>query len=292
MRYRNPDIPEGINVTKRHPLKELLLLLGGALLLVVALSWAFAEFGGGLARLVPFEYEQALAPDALLDSDAGAELDAYLVQLSERLQKQMEIPEDIAIKINFSGDDVFNAFATLGGNVLLYRGLVEQLPHENALAMLLAHEIAHVAHRDPIVGLGRGVGIQIALSTMLGNPDLSVLGSAGLSTQRSFNRDMERAADAAALAAVHGLYGHVGGAEELFEVIKAERDRVGDGELPAMFSSHPLDQQRLEAIEKAARENAWSRSGVITPLPAAFTDWMRVAATKPENGEGTEKHVD
>ncbi len=287
MKYRNPHIPEGINVTKRHPLKELLILLGGALLLIVALSWVFAEFGGGLARLIPFEYEQALVPDALLSSDADSELDVYLTQLSERLQKHMAIPEEIAIKVHFSGDDVFNAFATLGGNVLLYRGLVEQLPHENALSMLLAHEIAHVVHRDPIVGVGRGVGIQIVLSTMLGNPDLNVLGNAGLYTQLYFNRDMERAADAAALGAVHGLYGHVGGAKALFEVIKAERDRMGDGELPAMFSSHPLDQQRLDAIEEMARDNAWAGSGAITPLPAAFADWLKTAALRTESGRNT-----
>ena len=285
MKYRNPQIPEGINVTKRHPLKELLVLLAGALLLIVAMSWAFAQFGGELARLVPFEYEQALAPDALLDSDAGSELDTYLAQLSERLQKQMAIPDEITIKVHFSGDDVFNAFATLGGNVLLYRGLVEQLPHENALAMLLAHEIAHVVHRDPIVGVGRGVGIQLVLSTMLGNPDLSVLGNAGLYTQLYFNRDMERAADAAALAGVHGLYGHVAGAKELFEVIKAERDRVGDGELPAMFSSHPLDQERLDAISQLAEENAWSRSGATTPLPASFVDWMKAATPQAKKDE-------
>ena len=285
MKYRNPNIPEGINVTKRHPLKELFILLGGAMLLVSVLSWAFAQFGGGLARLVPFEYEQALVPDALQDSDAGSELDAYLKQLSERLQRQMAVPEEIAIKVHFSGDDVFNAFATLGGNVLLYRGLVERLPHENALAMLLAHEIAHVVHRDPIVGVGRGVGIQLVLSTMLGNPDLSVLGNAGLYTQLYFNRDMERAADAAALAAVHGLYGHVEGAEALFEVIEAARDRAGDGELPAVFSSHPLDRQRLNAIAKLAEENAWSRSGATTPLPARFADWMKAAELGVKNGD-------
>ena len=285
MKYRNPQIPEGINVTKRHPLKELFVLLGGALLLIVVLSWVVAQFGGELARLVPFEYEQALAPDALLDSDAGSELDTYLAQLSERLQKQMAIPDEIAIKVHFSGDGAFNAFATLGGNVLLYRGLVEQLPHENALAMLLAHEIAHIVHRDPIVGVGRGVGIQLVLSTMLGNPDLSVLGNAGLYTQLYFNRDMERAADAAALGAVHGLYGHVAGAKELFEVIKAERDRVGDGELPAMFSSHPLDQERLDAIAQLAEENAWSRSGTTTPLPASFVDWMKAATPQAEKDE-------
>ena len=53
MKYRNPQIPEGINVSDRHPLKELLVLAGGALLLLVLLSWLLGQFGGRLARLLP-----------------------------------------------------------------------------------------------------------------------------------------------------------------------------------------------------------------------------------------------
>ncbi len=278
MKYSNPQIPEGINVSHRHPLKELLILLGGALVLVVFLSWILAEFGGRLARLVPFEQELSMAPDSLLSSDAPPALQRYLDDLAQRLQTQMDLPEGMTIKLHLSGSDPVNAFATLGGNVLLFRGLVEKLPNENALAMLLAHEIAHVQHRDPIAGVGQAAAVQTMLSLLFGNADLSILGSAGLHTQLSFNRDMERAADAAALAAVYRVYGHLAGANDLFATIQAERRRTGDGEAPAFFSSHPLDQERLDAIVATAKANDWSTEGEVTPLPAQFSRWMRAAA--------------
>jgi len=285
MKYRNPRIPEGINVSDRHPLKELLVLAGGALLLLFLLSWLLGQFGGRVARLLPFEHEAALAPVSLLRNDAGPELQTYLEQLGDRLADKMALPEGMRIRLHLNGEETFNAFATLGGNILLYRGLLEQLPHENALAMLLAHEMAHVEHRDPIVGIGQGAAIQLVLGVLVGDPNLAVLGSAGLYTQLHYTREMERAADTEALAAVQRLYGHIGGARDLFNVIQAQRENSGVEEMPAIFSSHPLDGQRLEAIGLLARKRGWSETGGTTPLPADFGRWLGEAAIRAAETE-------
>ena len=50
--------------------------------------------------------------------------------------------------------------------------------------------------------------------------------------------------------------------------------------MPAIFSSHPLDEQRLEAISELARERGWPETGETTPLPAAFGRWMSEAAAR------------
>lgn len=285
MKYSNPRIPEGINVADRHPLRELLTLAGGALLVLVLLSWLMGQFGGRLARLLPFEHEAALAPVSMLRSDAGPELQAYLGRLGAHVVEQLALPADMKVHLHLDGGDTFNAFATLGGNILLYRGLLERLPHENALVMLLAHEMAHVRHRDPIVGIGQGVAIQALMGLLVGDPNLAALGSAGLYTQLHYTREMERTADAAALTAVQGLYGHVTGAGELFRVIQAQRERSGGGDMPAIFSSHPLDRQRLQAMADLAREQGWSGSGQTTPLPVAFDSWMKDAAGRAAAGD-------
>ncbi|MCL2271671.1 MAG: M48 family metalloprotease [Treponema sp.] len=44
----------------------------------------------------------------------------------------------------------FNAFATPGGHVFLTRGLVEAAPSEDALAGIIAHELAHIMLRHGI----------------------------------------------------------------------------------------------------------------------------------------------
>ena len=287
MKFRNPRIPEGINTSSEHPLKEFVILLAAAVLLIVLLAWLLGSFGGQRARQLPFEHESALVPVGMLDSDAGSDLQGYLDALAARLVAEMALPDGMQIRLHFSADDTFNAFATLGGNVLLYRGLVESLPHENALAMLIAHEIAHVVHRDPIVGIGRAAAVQLVFGLLLGNPNLSVLGNAGIYTQLHFSREMERDADAAALAAVNAVYGHVAGARDLFLRIRAERERAGVGEPPAIFNSHPLDAQRRRAIAELARRRGWSPDGATTPLPAAFAAWVRASsASAAASGPG------
>jgi predicted Zn-dependent protease len=285
MKYSNPRIPEGINVGDRHPLRELLTLTGGALLALVFLSLLMGQFGGRLARLLPFEHEVALVPVSMLRSDAGPELQAYLGRLSTRVSEQLDLPPQMQIRLHLDGGDTFNAFATLGGNIVLYRGLLEQLPHENALAMLLAHELAHVRHRDPIVGIGQGVAIQALMGLLIGDLGFAALGSAGLYTQLHYTREMERAADAAALTTVRGIYGHVTGAEDLFRLMQVQRERSGSGEMPAIFSSHPLDRERLQAMADLAREQGWSGAGQTTPLPVAFDAWMKDAASRAASGE-------
>ncbi len=278
MKYRNPQIPEGINTSTQHPLKEFLVLATAAVVILVLLAWVLGQAGGLMARWVPFSVEQTLVPDDVLQTDAPADLDEYLEALGGRIADAMALPEEMAVEVHFSGAETVNAFATLGGNVMLYRGLVEQLPHENALAMLLAHEMAHVQHRDPIAAIGQGAAIQLAAALVSGSGDLAMLSQAGLYTQLHFSRDMERDADRAALAAVHRLYGHIGGADDLFAKIQAARRVIDAAELPAIFSSHPLDEDRLEAIRTTAIEKGWTTDGPTTPLPAEFGDWMAAAA--------------
>lgn len=149
MKHNNPQLPEGINTSGRHPRKEFALLAAGALLLLVFPAWLFGEFGGRLARLVPFESGVRLVPDGMLGSVAGAELQQYIDGLAARIATEIQLSDEMVVKVHVSGAETFNAFANLGGNVLLYRRLLEKLPHENALAVLIALETAHVLHRDP-----------------------------------------------------------------------------------------------------------------------------------------------
>lgn len=69
--------------------------------------------------------------------------------------------------------------------------------------------------------------IQVVAGLLSGNPNLAVLSKAGIYTQLHFSRGMERAADAAALEVVNALYGHIAGASDLFNVIRAERTQAG-----------------------------------------------------------------
>jgi len=281
VRYENRQSPEGINVTKVNPFTQFLKLLVLAAIFIVLLVVVLQIFGSMLAQRIPFKYEVQLMNSldlSLSEVEPSAEIVVYLNELASRLVPEIPLSEDKQVLVHYNDESVFNAFATIGGNLLFYRGLLEKMPNENALAMVMAHEIAHINHRDPISGVGGGVASMIALSMVTGNTGFAgnLLTQAGTVTVTQFTRSMETAADTAALGAVNGLYGHVNGASSLFEImgdVRSDNKSVPDW-LERFAATHPLSSDRVEAIAKMSQRNGWSTDGELTPLPESFMEWL------------------
>ena len=273
MRYQTPKIPEGINVSNTHPLKTFSVLIVGLLIVLLLSAWLLGIGGGYLAKKIPFEQELRLAETYQEAEDPQTELSLYLQQIADRVSAAMSLDESMVITIHYVDESVDNAFATIGGNVFLYKGLLEKLPNENALAMLIAHEIAHVAHRDPIVSVGQNAAISMGMMVLLGNADGGVLGSTGLYTQMNFSRDMESDADVQGLKAVERMYGHVNGALDLYRVLESVADATPLSQ-PEFFSTHPHSDTRLEELSALIKKNAWASSAEPKALPEQFSTWL------------------
>lgn len=286
--FENRQPREDINVSTRHPLKTFGIYVLSALVMVVALVVLMQFAGGYLAKYIPFSAEVRVVESLEVDfggSNDSPEMVEYLNGLAQRLLPYMDLPEGMHVTIHYNDEAVFNAFATVGGNLMFYRGLLELLPHENALAMVMAHEIAHVLHRDPAAGLGGGVASALVLAGLTGNagtgPAASVLSKAGLLTGMQFTRRMEVSADEAAVAAVGGLYGHTGGAAALFRAIAAQRNEGAPPEGSAdaniferFATTHPLDADRIADIGETSAQLELPTEGALTPLPDNFQDWF------------------
>ncbi|MGD8843412.1 MAG: M48 family metallopeptidase [Gammaproteobacteria bacterium] len=236
-------------------------------LLVALMSFAAER----LARYVPFSYEQSITERFADDEDAGHKpVRQRLQALADELSAVMDLPDDMTIHVHYVDEDTVNAFATLGGHIVIYRGLLEATPTENALAMVVAHEIAHVKHRDPIVALGRAVliGTALAVFTGVSGDDMAgrVLGDAGLLTSLHFSREQESEADHEALSALAQRYGHVAGATFIFEKFLADENK-SSYKMPALFGTHPTNRKRIEQIHRWGTENGWPDTGETTLLP-------------------------
>lgn len=268
MEFKNPKVPEGINVSRHSPLYDLFLLGLGTLLLFAVLGFAALFTGSLLGRHAPVAWERAVAGVILGDLLTEAEarrgpVDAELQALADRLSPHIPLPEGLEITAHYWDSDEINAFATVGGHIFIARGLVERMRNENGLAMVVGHEIAHIAHRDPAASLGGGLLLQ-ALTTLVtasGSevPEELIFGPNAL-LLGSFSRDAEREADAAALAALAALYGHVTDASTFFDQV------LGFPEPPELLSTHPLTRERIDFIGRTAGEQDWSLQGETTPL--------------------------
>ena len=251
---------------------RLLLAVALGLLLLFVLLGLSADW---MAARIPFAYEQQLVerftPDEA-DAPGAGQRQLYLQSLADRLAALMDLPEGMTITVHYQDDDLVNAGATLGGHVLMYRGLVERMPHENALAMVLAHEIAHIKLRHPVRSLGRGMVLAVAIAALTGASGNSLgssfVGEAGLLTALNFSRDQEAAADAAGQAAVVALYGHASGSADLFGILlEEERATPLAASRMRFLRSHPLSEDRIAAMRQQAQSMHWSVDQPTTPLP-------------------------
>lgn len=265
MNYQERLPPEGINASRENPLKEFVLLLFGLLLVTALLVSVAIVFAEQLARYVPFEMELNMArAQAAPDTETNSEAGRYIADLTASLAAASELPEGMTITAHYEDSDIVNAYATLGGNIVIYRGLMEKMPSENALAMVIAHEIAHIKHRDPITSLSRGVLVQLVLAAIAGGGDAGfAIGKSGMLTMLSFNREMEEDADEQAMRTLNAYYGHVGGAAELFEILRDS----DDADPPEFFSTHPHDANRMEHLQALALDKGWTTRGDLTALP-------------------------
>lgn len=277
MEYSNPEIPEGINTSREHPLKEFAILtlgvLGGLLAVILLLSFVADK----LAYKIPFSVEEQLTREWFNKQGAtSSHMEAYLNGLAARLMKAQAFPDDMHVQVHYDEGDTVNAFATLGGHIVIYRGLLQRLDNENAIAMVLGHEIAHVRHRDPIRSIGRGVVIGVAVSmvsTAVGDAMVdSLLGQGGQLTALRYSREQESEADELASDSLIALYGNLGGAEDLFTALKQEHHGKEGIEF---FSTHPLTEKRIERIRAQEAALGSTAAERVTPLPADFASWLK-----------------
>ena len=271
MKYQNPRVPEGINATSEHPLREFAWLGAGTLAAIAIAVLILTALADLAAPLVPFEWEQGLAGAFVPAADDLDEKDRAtqerLRDLARRLAGAMDLGPGMTVTVHYLPGGPVNAFASFGGTIVVFEELVKTLPNENALAMVVAHEIAHVRNRDVIRGAGGALLVAAAMAAVLGNAgaiaDLAAQGN--YLTALYFGRAREEAADAAALAALQTVYGHVGGFEDLFRAFAGQRPE--GKRLPTFLSSHPLIEDRIARLEVIAAERGWQSEGRRTPLP-------------------------
>ncbi len=276
MSYENRQVPEGINVSKDHPLKEFFTLSLAAAVILVLFFIVLTFLAEYLVQYIPFKVERALAKPLVqqlkkdqVQNSNQKKIQAYLQGLADKLSKEQGLPKDMSITVHYVDDDVTNAFATIGGHIGFYRGLLSQLPHENALSMVMAHEIAHVKHRDPIVSVGRGITVMLALASLGGvsNNNLfeGFIGQTSQLTTLTFNRHQELAADEEAYKTLTKFYGHLKGAADLFEILKQNDASMN---VPIFLSTHPLTMDRIKRANELMRSIPSNNKKAITPLPA------------------------
>jgi predicted Zn-dependent protease len=259
------------NVSPTHPVAELATLLAAIGLVGLALAataWLAVE---GAVRWLPAPLEERACGD-LFGARLGAGADpraAALDALLRRLARHGPASR-YALRVGLVESPEPNAFALPGGNVAVTTGLLASAAAENELAFVLAHELGHVAGRDPLRALGRGALVSLVLAALGGSEGGALAGSAAAFGERAFSRAQESAADRFALARVAAEYGHVAGADEFLRRLPDAGAAGAAARAAGWLSTHPRSADRVAELRALAGRQGYALEGRLTPLPEAL----------------------
>ncbi len=268
MKFTPKKLEENVNVSKTHPLAELFWLVGGLVLIAAILFLSLGLLTDWAVSKTPVRVESWLGQQALerFPAAESAPLKARLQSLLDQLPADSPL-QQYQFRIFLTESDEVNAVALPGGNILVFSGLLEQVESENELAMILAHELGHFAHRDHLRGLGRGLGLAVISALLLGedNAVSGLLSNSLLNFQVRYSQGQESAADEFGLKLLTVRYGHAGGATDFF----ARLAKTAGSNLPYLLASHPHPQDRIDRLQLLIRQKGY-KLDEVEPLKEKF----------------------
>ena len=217
--------------------------------------------------------QQIVAEYGLYDNP---QLDAYVNRVAKSVLQHSHLRRegaaqqfrDTEFHFRVLNSDIVNAFALPGGYIYVTRGLLSHLNNEAQLAVVLGHEIGHVAARHAsqrILEQQAGslilVGGAVLGQEVFGVSAENILSVGGMAAQLlflSYSRDNERESDRLGVeySAMEGYNAAEGAA--FFTTLRRMTELAGGG-LPSHLSSHPDPGDRERSMIQLSQQ--WREQG-------------------------------
>ena len=145
--------------------------------------------------------------------------------------------------------DVLNAFATPGGYIYVYSGLIKYLDKADDLAGVMGHEIAHASERHSSDQMKQQLGLQLLSAVIFGEASSTQLAqmAAGFFSLK-FSREDEAESDEYSVIYLQDTDYACNGAATFFEKLTASGSSSG----PEWLSTHPSPDSRVADINAKA----------------------------------------
>jgi len=170
---------------------------------------------------------------------------------------------------------VVNAATLPGGIVVVYTGLVRTLETPEQMAAVLAHELVHLEHRDPVTQLAREIGMAAISSAISGGGETAAQALLRAAIGLRYSRAAEDRADRGCLDALARAGLDPGAFADALERIIEAGERTP--ELLRWLDPHSDVDARIA--------RARSRSAPDTPRPLDV-DWKAVRSALPSVFDG------
>jgi beta-barrel assembly-enhancing protease len=169
-------------------------------------------------------------------------LDSFFMELKYSLKDD--------IKLHLVEDSMVNAFAVPGGNVYLFRGIIQKMEDHTELAAVIGHESAHIHYRHSIKSLVRSMLGYSLVSMLTGDvtgASTVILQNANSIKDLQYSRGYESESDAFGLKAMCESGVDPQGMVQLFKHMSSNETEKMEGYLKYL-STHPIHKDRISAM--------------------------------------------
>ena len=260
-----------------RPGLALLAALGAVAASLGLYFWGIPGLAGLAASRVPVAWEVALGEKALTQLAPpdrrcrNPERQRWIDEIVAVLLRPLPDPH-YPFAVTVVDHPMVNAFATPGGFIVVFRGLLERTDSAEELAGVLAHEIQHVLHRDATRAILRQASTAILVAALVG--DVSAVAALGVESARvlgdlRYSREAEAQADRDGMRMLRAARVDPRGMLAFFRAM--EKLEGASPTAARYLSTHPAAVDRLQALAVLAAEPA--------PPPATLlrgVDWGEV----------------
>ncbi|MFY8021832.1 MAG: M48 family metalloprotease [Bacteroidia bacterium] len=226
---------------------------------IICSLFLLSSCGQKLIDYVPLEIDKTLGEQAdnqfstgqvgvLLSESEYPEAYEHLNKIKDRILASGKVrhKDDFEWKLRIIEDDsMLNAFCIPGGYIYVYTGIIKYLDSEDALAGVMAHEIAHADLRHGTSQMLQNLGIGFVLQSVLGIDNSSLLNLGINLIGLSFSRADESDADMNSVVYLYPTEYDARGAKIFFEKIQKDDKNPS---IPEFISTHPNPENRVGRI--------------------------------------------
>jgi predicted Zn-dependent protease len=156
-----------------------------------------------------------------------------------------------SINVHVVENKEINAFAMPGRHLVVHTGLIEFADHEDEIAGVIAHEIAHIESGHVVKKLGKEIGLSVILNLTLGDIGGEVVRNAlSTITSTAYDRSLEKEAD---LKAVDYLFAAKMNPTYLASFLEKLDKQSQSPEVLPWVSTHPDSKERVRYINEKVK---------------------------------------
>ncbi|MGE0496050.1 MAG: M48 family metallopeptidase [Vulcanimicrobiota bacterium] len=249
-----------VTVKRRWNRALTLSVLVGLVLLAVGLNFLLDVAVGRVVATVPVAWEEKLGELAFAGQDWKVIEDPVVVEGVQKMVDRLLAhtgSSPYKFKVKVVDDEMVNAFAAPGGQVVVMSGLLKKAESPEEVTGVLAHELQHVLHRHSIRQLADRLKWHLVMALLIGDVGSvqeAVMANAPLFLQLSFSRSMETEADTTGVELLVKSKVDPRGLRSFFE--RLQNQQGADPKILKIISTHPATADRIEYLNELIEANA------------------------------------